>query len=72
MTENSSLPTHNTLMRIRQVKEATGISTSQIYKLMSKGQFPAPIHPLGSRISAWIESEVNDWIAEQISKHRNN
>jgi len=70
MTQESSLTTQNTLMRIRQVKEATGISTSQIYKLMAKGLFPTPIHPLESRISAWIESEVQDWIADQIEKHR--
>ncbi len=58
------------LLRISSVCEATGYSRSQIYNLMARNLFPSPIHPLGSRMSAWVEAEVNGWIAEQIEKSR--
>ncbi|MGO8077416.1 helix-turn-helix transcriptional regulator, partial [Rhizobium leguminosarum] len=33
------------------------------------GQFPQRIK-LGDRRVVWLESEVNNWMAEQISKNR--
>ena len=37
---------------------------------MKKRQFPLPIHPVGSKISALVSAEIDDWIKEQIGNHR--
>lgn len=53
------------------VEAKTGLSRSQIYALMARGDFPKPIK-LGPRSVAWIESEINDWIIERIEQSRAN
>ncbi|MFP1737088.1 helix-turn-helix transcriptional regulator [Lonsdalea quercina] len=55
------------LLRLSDVMEKTGFRKSWIYLLISKGDFP-PAVKIGSRSVAWLESEVNDWIAERIGK----
>jgi prophage regulatory protein len=57
------------ILRLPTVKAHAGLSRSAIYLLMSKGQFPRPI-AIGKRAVGWIESEVQDWIREQIKKSR--
>ncbi len=59
-----------TLLRLADVKQRTGIGKSMIYRLIKQNRFPAPIHPEGSRISAWIAGEVDDWLAKQIATER--
>jgi len=44
---------------------ATGKSTSSIYEAIAAGTFPRPVK-VGPRTSAWLEAEVDDWIAERI------
>jgi prophage regulatory protein len=56
------------LLRLSQVRNRVGLGRSRIYDLASKGQFPQPIK-LG-RSSAWVESEVDIWIAERIQQDR--
>ncbi len=58
------------LMRISSVCERTGLSKTKIYRLIGSSQFPRPIHPLGSRMSAWLEADVNEWISQQIENSR--
>ena len=53
------------LIRLREVMTKTGLSRSYVYALSQKGQFPKPVK-LSERSSAWIESEVQDWIDERI------
>ncbi|MCX8957954.1 AlpA family transcriptional regulator [Erwinia psidii] len=55
------------LLRLSEVMKRTGFRKSWIYLLISQGNFP-PAVKIGSRSVAWLESEVNDWIAERISK----
>jgi len=60
------------LIRIWSVMDMTGLSRPTIYKLIARGEFPKPIHPLGHcRVAAWLESEVRQWIANRIeaAKH---
>lgn len=57
------------LIRLRDVRLRTGLSSSGIYAKISNGQFPRPIK-LGPRASAWIEGEVTDWIEAQIQRSR--
>lgn len=55
------------LLRLPDVMEKTGFRKSWIYLLISRGDFP-PAVKIGSRSVAWLESEVNDWIAERVGK----
>ncbi|MBD2826726.1 helix-turn-helix transcriptional regulator, partial [Xenorhabdus szentirmaii] len=47
----------------------TGYSKAWIYKLISDGEFPKQIK-LGSRSIAFIESEIDNWIAQRIAGSR--
>tara|TARA_Y100000815_G_C13314745_1_gene489938 strand:- start:1259 stop:1390 length:132 start_codon:yes stop_codon:yes gene_type:complete len=38
--------------------------------MINESTFPAPVK-LGARASAWVESEINDWIESRISASRN-
>ena len=58
-----------TILRLPKVKERTGLSRSSIYLYISEGRFPEPIS-LGSRAVGWIESEVNEWLSQQIETSR--
>jgi len=57
------------ILRLPTVKARTGLSRSTIYLRISEGTFPKPIS-LGSRAVGWIESEVNDWLSQQIKTSR--
>lgn len=56
------------IIRLPQVKEMVGLGTTAIYDKMKKGDFPRQIK-IG-RLSGWLESEVKDWIMEQVRKSR--
>jgi prophage regulatory protein len=49
------------LMKINALVASTKMSRSQIYALIQKGEFPKPIK-LSERSSAWVESEIQEWI----------
>ncbi|EXU75506.1 helix-turn-helix transcriptional regulator [Erwinia mallotivora] len=55
------------LIRLSDVMKKTGFKKSWIYLLISQGDFP-PAVKIGSRSVAWLESEVNEWIAGRIGK----
>ena len=57
------------VLRLPKVKEATGLSRSAIYLKISKNLFPTPIS-LGARAVGWLESEITDWITQQIKISR--
>jgi prophage regulatory protein len=57
------------LLRLPQVKETTGLSKSSIYARISEGTFPKQI-PLGPRLVVWVESDIQNWISEQVSAAR--
>ena len=56
------------LIRLPQVKAMVGLGTTAIYDKIKKGEFPRQIK-LG-RLSGWVESEVQDWISQQILASR--
>ena len=60
--------THN-ILRLPAVKARTGLSRSTIYLRISEGSFPKPVS-LGSRAVGWVESEINDWLDQQIKASR--
>jgi len=55
------------LIRLSEVCKKTGLSRSGVYKRMAEMRFPDRV-PLGGRAVAWVESEVDDWIAGQIER----
>jgi prophage regulatory protein len=52
-------------LRLRDVQLRVPYSRSSIYLMISRGEFPRQIS-LGGRAVAWIESEIEDWIAKRI------
>jgi len=61
--------TTQTIIRLPQVKQRTGLSRSTIYSLIKDGRFKAPIS-LGARAVGWLESDVSEFIEERIKASR--
>jgi prophage regulatory protein len=57
------------LLRLPEVKQTTGLSKSTIYARIAEGTFPKQI-PLGPRLVVWVESDIQNWIAEQVKASR--
>ena len=60
---------HDKLLRLPQVKATTGLSKSTIYARIAEGTFPKQI-PIGPRLVVWVESDIQNWIAKQVSAAR--
>ncbi len=60
----------NTILRLSTVKKCTGLSRSTIYLRIAQGNFPKQIS-LGGRAVGWIKSEIETWLANQITESRN-
>lgn len=60
-------PTPESLLRLDAVRSRTGLGRSSLYALIQRGEFPAPIHIKGTRISAWSESAVSKWVNDQLN-----
>ena len=56
-------------LRLPQVKAFTGLSKFSIYARIGEGTFPKQIS-LGPRLVVWVESDIQNWIAEQVSAAR--
>jgi prophage regulatory protein len=54
----------STLIRLPEVTRRTTKSRSAIYAAIASGNFPKPIR-IGQRAVAFIESEIDAWIAHQ-------
>jgi len=52
------------LIRLPQVQKMVGLGKTVIYGKIKDGAFPRQVK-LG-RISGWVESEIQDWIRQQI------
>ena len=59
----------NTILRLPQVINQSGLARSTIYLRMSEGTFPNPMY-LGVRAVGWIEADITDWIQSRIDKSR--
>jgi len=55
-----------TLVLLNQVKARTGLSRSTLYAYVRDGRFPAPV-AISERCVAWVEGEIDDWIADRIA-----
>ena len=57
------------ILRLPTVRARTGLSRSTIYKYVSLGLFPRPVH-LSKRLIGFVEDEVQDWIAARVAVSR--
>jgi prophage regulatory protein len=56
-----------TILRLPKVTAKTGLAKSTIYKKISIKEFPCPIS-LGAKAVGWLESDIDNWIEQQIAK----
>jgi prophage regulatory protein len=49
-------------LRVSSVLAKTGISKTQLYRLIERGRFPRPVK-LSDRISVWDANIVDQWLA---------
>jgi prophage regulatory protein len=57
---------NNTLLKLKDVLAITGLSRSYVYALAQQDIFPKPVK-LTERSSAWVESEIQEWIDSRIA-----
>lgn len=57
------------MLRLRQVREKTSLSTGYIYELIKSGEFPRQVVLAGKRV-AWDEREIDDWIEARVRASR--
>jgi len=62
-------PVTQKLIRLPEVRQRVPLSRSMIYLLISRGEFPKSVS-LGRRSVAWVEVEVDAWVASRISGSR--
>ena len=56
----------NNLLRLPEVVRRTGLSRSYLYHEMKHDRFPKPVK-ITQRTSAWVDSEVQEWIENRIA-----
>jgi predicted DNA-binding transcriptional regulator AlpA len=58
--------TAHAFIRLPDVRKATGLGRSTIYRLISEGQFPKPIK-LAARSVAWCSAEIAAWMSTRMA-----
>ena len=58
------------LWRLPTVKAVTGLGRSSIYAKMKDGSFPKAVSLGGGQMVAWVSTEIQDWIDQQIEISR--
>lgn len=61
---NHSTGEQKLLLRIRGVIEATSLSRSQIYRLMTQGRFPRS-YKISEGVTCWRASDIYRWVKER-------
>lgn len=69
MSTTNLIVTPTDLRRIPAVRRQTGLSAATIYRRIQAGSFPRPLK-IGTRASAWVGSEVDQWVADRIADRR--
>lgn len=52
-------------LRIVEVTAKVSLSKPTIYRMVKDGRFPKS-HKIGSRASAWLESEIDSWMMSKV------
>ena len=69
-TQNHRENKAESILRLPDVMQRTGLKRSTIYLRIQEGTFPKQID-LGIRCAGWLESEINAWIASRVAASRN-
>lgn len=56
-------------LRLTEVKVRVGLAESTLYAKVARGEFPAPVK-IGPRASAWLEDEIEKWMADRVAASR--
>ena len=56
---------YDNLPRLPDVKARTKLSRATIYRKIAAGAFP-PATPISTRMVAWYEADINEWVANPI------
>jgi prophage regulatory protein len=68
---NAEVRKNPSILRLKDVMRRIGLSRSTIYQRMSERTFPQAISlGSGARAIGWLESEVDDWLHQQIEASR--
>ena len=59
-------PTGMRLLRLSEVEERVGLKSSQIYRLIERGLFPAPV-PITQNARRWLEHEIDGWLRGRVA-----
>lgn len=59
-----------TLWRLDAVMEITGLKRSTLYNLVERELFPKPVKIPGTRLVAWLSTDIENWITEQVEQAR--
>ena len=65
----SALSRTDTVLRLPEVRQVTGLNRSSIYALESNNHFPKRLK-LGQRSVGWLESEIRNWVAARAEQRR--
>lgn len=68
-TSKNQQTENNRLIRRTEVQSKTGLGASSIYAMMKQGKFPQCMS-LSERRVAWLESDIDQWIAERVASHK--
>ncbi len=66
-TNQSALEPARRFIKLPKVREYTTLSTSEIYRRIAAGTFPAQV-TLGPKSVAWIESEIVQWCDDLVAR----
>jgi prophage regulatory protein len=55
------------VLRKQSVLDTIGVSSATLWRMCKGGRFPKPIE-LGSNSVGWVESEIQDWLADRMSQ----
>lgn len=57
-------------IKLKMVMDRTSLSKSHVYALSRAGLFPKPVK-LSKHSSAWVLSEVEEWLQERMDERNN-
>ena len=66
MTSSPRKSSPERLLRLPEVISQTGLNRNSVYQIED---FPKPIK-ISARATAWLESEIQEWIRSRIVKYR--
>ena len=57
------------IMRLPAVRKYTGLSSSTIYELLARGEFPQQTR-LSARSVGWSVTEIENWVASRLASRK--